>query len=231
MHRTGLLKAVMQTESSGFTAVPPAPTSACRQRGFTLTEMAVVLIIVALLLGGMVMPLSAQRDLRDAGETRKQLAESIEALYGYAASRPGKPHLPCPDTDADGLENRNPDGACANVFGDLPWADLGIGRRDAWGANPLRYAVTPEFAHSTGFALLTSGTLRVCADTGCAASIATRIPAVVFVQGRNLASEQQPAASPPTFFDMTPDAAFDDLVAWLPPSILNNRMIAACRLP
>jgi prepilin-type N-terminal cleavage/methylation domain-containing protein len=212
-------------------AVPPAPTFTRRLHGFTLTEMAVVLFIVALLIGGMVLPLSAQRDLRDAGEARKQLAESIEALYGFAASRPGKPHLPCPDTDADGMENRNPDGSCGTIFGDLPWVDLGIGRRDAWGAHPLRYAVTPEFAHSTGFALLTAGTLRVCADTSCTASVATRIPAVVYAQGKNLASEQQPAATPPSFIDMPPTATFDDMVAWLPSAILNSRMIASCRLP
>lgn len=205
-------------------------TFARQPRGFTLTEMAVVLLIVALLVGGMVLPLGAQRDLRDAAETRKQLGEAVEALYGYAAGRPGRPHLPCPDSNADGFENRNPDGSCVALLGDLPWADLGVGRRDVWGANPLRYAVAAEFANSAGFALLSVGTLRICADAACAATVATRIPAVVFAQGKNLASEQ-PIASPTDFIDMPPTAAFDDSVAWLPPGILAYRMLAAERLP
>jgi prepilin-type N-terminal cleavage/methylation domain-containing protein len=38
-------------------------------RGFTLTEMAVVLVIVALLIAGMMLPLSSQQDNRARKET------------------------------------------------------------------------------------------------------------------------------------------------------------------
>ena len=42
-------------------------------RGFTLTELAVVVAIIALLIGGMLMPLLAQDDVRRNQQTQKQL--------------------------------------------------------------------------------------------------------------------------------------------------------------
>ena len=48
--------------------------------GFTLTELAVVLMIVALLIGGMLVPLSAQNDIRNVNETQKTLNDIRDAL-------------------------------------------------------------------------------------------------------------------------------------------------------
>jgi len=195
--------------------------------------MAVVLVIAAILIGGMILPMSAQQDIRRTIETRTQLTGAIDALHGYAASRAGAPHLPCPDTDNDGRENREADGTCAAHEGNLPWAELGLGRQDAWG-NALRYAVSPVFANAPpapGFALLTVGTLRICADAACAAVVATHTPAVVFSRGKNSASEQAPSLSPPTFYDRVGTSGYDDIVAWLSTPVLLNRMIAAGRLP
>ena len=58
------------------------------QRGFTLIEMAVVLIIVTILIGGLAMPLSAQIQARRIAETKKTLEEAREAIIGYAMSHP-----------------------------------------------------------------------------------------------------------------------------------------------
>jgi len=218
-------------------AVPPAPTF--RQRGFTLTEMAVVLAIVALLIGGMILPLSAQQDLRNNAATEKLLADVGEALYGFAASHAagdGKPYLPCPDTDGDGIENRS-GSACVSQDGDLPWADLGLGRQDAWGT-PLRYAVTAVFSDSTtGFTLMSLGTLQVCPENTCATVLASAVPAVIHSRGKNGAAaaagadEADNADGDANFVQREHDASFDDVVAWLPPGILINRMIAAGKLP
>ena len=57
-----------------------------RSRGFTLTELAVVMVIVAIMLGGLMVPLSTQRDLQSNRDTQKQLADISEALLGYAAA-------------------------------------------------------------------------------------------------------------------------------------------------
>lgn len=209
--------------------------------GFTLTEMAVVLVIVALLIGGMIMPLSTQMELRSINETRKQLSDIAEALYGYAASHvagDGRPYLPCPDTDGDGLENRS-GGICTNQEGILPWATLGLGRQDAWG-NPFRYRVAAIFSSSTtGFTLLSQGDLRVCTTAACTASLGTQLPAVFFSAGKNgggIPSDTDELANLDgnTDFvsqDSANSSSFDDLVAWLPPSLLIHRMVAAGRLP
>lgn len=221
-------------------AVPQPPT--CSQRGFTLTELAVVLVIVALLIGGMLMPLSAQQDFRYVTDTQKQLSDIGEALLGFAASHAatdGKPYLPCPDTDGNGTENRSGN-ACANQEGTLPWADLGVGRQDAWN-NAFRYRVTAGFSNNaTGFTLSSAGDLRVCDINTCATVLATTLPVVFVSLGKNgagattNADELENTDADTDFVQHTQTdgtAGFDDMVVWLSPNILFNRMIAAGKLP
>lgn len=54
------------------------------QQGFTLIELAIVLVIVTILIGGLAMPLSAQIESRRIGETKKIMEEAREAIIGYA---------------------------------------------------------------------------------------------------------------------------------------------------
>ena len=223
-------------------------------KGFTLTELTIVLVILALLLGGMALPLSAQRNLHSVRETQKQLADISEALLGYAASHratDGKPYLPCPDTDDDGFENRAGE-ACAAREGRLPWADLGLGAEDAWG-NRFRYAVADSYAHrGAGFGLNTPGLfLKVCESATCARVLANELPALILSHGPNgagafnLSGGNNPAPAGTDeianqdgnrdFVLHTPSALagseFDDLAAWISRYLLFNRMIAAGRLP
>lgn len=132
--------------------------------GFTLVEIAIVMAIVALLLGGLLVPLSAQVDAQRSGETTKAMSEIREALMGFALVN-GR--LPCPADPAiatgsagAGLEQRS--GATCNsgvmasgivtvhtvsytyFVGVLPWATLGIPETDAWGRR-FTYAVTESF--------------------------------------------------------------------------------------
>lgn len=118
--------------------------------GFTLVELAVVIAIVALLLGALLVPLATQIQGRNVRETRATLEEIREALLGFAMSQ-GR--LPCPDTDnpPDGLENAAP-GDCGGfpmiAEGFLPYQTLGVPASDAWG-RIFRYAVTSEFTRPT----------------------------------------------------------------------------------
>lgn len=132
----------------------PPPSTHPRQLGFTLTEMAVVLVIVALLIGGMILPLSAQQDIRKVAETEAILKNIHEALLGFAASQD---RLPCPaSTASQGRESFATGGSefngdCSNFFdGFLPAATLGIRPTDeqgfaldSWGRR-IRYAVTDK---------------------------------------------------------------------------------------
>ena len=105
------------------------------QRGFTLTELAVVLIIIALLLGGLLVPLSTQQDLERHRSTAAQLTAIREALLGFVATY-GR--LPCPDTDNDpSLAGYGVEEVSCSVDslaeGFLPWKTLGVSQHDAWG--------------------------------------------------------------------------------------------------
>lgn len=120
-------------------------------RGFTLTELAVVLLIVALLIGGMLIPLAAQDDIRRSQETQRILKDATEALIGFAAAN-GR--LPCPATLAsNGQESFAAGGSAANgncsnfLDGFVPAAALGLAPTnqngllsDGWN-QPVRYAV------------------------------------------------------------------------------------------
>lgn len=148
-------------------AVPPRLTF---QRGFTLMELAMVMFIFALLLGGMILPLSAQNELRRQAETQKTLSDARDALIGFAMIN-GR--LPCPaSSTSNGREsfcsnqsgactattNRDSPGAadhgrCSNPHdGFFPAASLGFTPVDSqgyaidgWGedtVNRLRYAIT-----------------------------------------------------------------------------------------
>ncbi|MFZ3086683.1 MAG: type II secretion system protein [Methylotenera sp.] len=129
------------------------------QRGFTLVEMAVVLVIFAILLGGLIVPLSAQIDMQRYNETKNILEDTKGALLGYVTANK---RLPCPDTDGDGLEqplvaviqNDTPAPqstqtfSCPTLEGRLPFQTLSVGRMDGW-SNQLLYRVSPAFSTRT----------------------------------------------------------------------------------
>lgn len=62
--------------------------------GFTLIELAMVLFIIALILGGVLSPLSTKLELDERTKTSKLLDEARNSLIGYALVNG---HLPCPD--------------------------------------------------------------------------------------------------------------------------------------
>ena len=260
-----------------------------RAPGFSLIEMAFVLIIVTLLLGGLLVPFATQVEQKRIAETNKAMEEIKEALIGYALSHrstpdplisptpPIQPYLPCPDTNGDGAEEaRTAAGDCPAQEGQLPWVTLGTTPSDAWG-NRFHYRVARRFANDqTGFGLsLTGADITICniAPTGTpgtppicpiANRVATTIPAVILSYGKNgygALNANTPAVPPApslakndsslasadertnitqteTFFVSrtitpagTPATEFDDLVVWLSPNVLFNRMVAAGQLP
>lgn len=247
--------------------------------------MAVVLLVVTLLLGGLLVPLSTQVQQRKIGETQQMLDDIKEALIGFAASHvdaSNHPYLPCPDVTNDGVEDRyttGPNtGQCNASRGNLPWVTLGTTSADSWG-NRFRYQVTLNFAKSNaGFTLLTDGDINVATKYSDknASWLVTKSPALVMSFGPNgygaIHEDNSAQAVSPAqntdeannlnpsnsgyltplsgtgYISRTPSAfqsaiacsdikpgvpfcEFDDMVTWLSPNILFNRMIAAGRLP
>ncbi len=229
--------------------------------GFTLVEIAVVLLIVALLMGGLVPTLSGQIERRRVSETSKQLDEIQQALIGYAVIN-GR--LPCPAApNATGVESPAGGGICTNLHnGFLPAATLGLPGTDsagyavdAWG-NRIHYAVTGwgpnTFTTSNGMSTKgisnLSPDLLVCSTApstpgscNSGTSLTSNgVPAVIFSTGKNGPLGNGPDeqanldGTNVTFVSHTPTASpneFDDLVIWISPNILVSRMVATGKLP
>ena len=205
--------------------------------GFTLVEMAIVLAIVALLLGGLLPTISGQMERQRRNETLKYMNEVRDALLGYALANK---HLPCPDTNGDGAA----EATCITAIsqrGSLPYKDLGVADKDAFGS-VLVYAVTKEFASTTPFTLITSGTMRICTTTACSANLTSTSVAVIVSRGSNWGTTPSPGSDEAknTFDSVNTvdfvshdfvQGGFDDLVIWLSKNTLLNRMVAAGQLP
>jgi len=124
------------------------------QRGFSLVELSIVILIMGLLLGGLMMPLSAQREnarLRDGKEQLQTIRDAIEGfvlINGY---------LPCPATPASNGYSSTATGGCGEQHGFVPATTLDLnGRRNAdnllldpWGS-PLRYSVSNSDSDGDG---------------------------------------------------------------------------------
>lgn len=140
-----------------------------RQSGFTLVEIAIVVLVVTILLGYTVAMFPVQQELKQYRQVERDLDSIVEHLIGFAQVN-GR--LPCPDTtgdinatgagvingleDIDDLINNNTGAAgndgnvdnCKAFSGLLPAGTIGINEEldangnlvDPWG-QPYRYHV------------------------------------------------------------------------------------------
>lgn len=167
------------------------------QAGFSLIELAVVLVIVGILASGFIGTLGSRIDSSRQVETKKKLERIKASLYGFAMARlnpPGVVRLPCPDVDNDGLEDLAPPPPPPNptqctaltTYGSLPWQTLGIERGDAW-SSTYSYWVADEYSNTAGFTLATdaSGTGRVIDATVAGNVLSGNVAAVIFSHGKN----------------------------------------------
>lgn len=243
------------------------------QHGFSLVEMAVVLVIIGLLLGGLLMPLSTQMEQDKRSRTTLLLEDIKEAILGFAVAND---RLPCPATPASaGVEAPVGGGTCTAQFGFVPAVTLGLAGDinldglllDAWG-NPVRYSVTraggsDDFTTFNAITLGATPDLVVCdtasgSGTSCSAGItlASNAPVVLYSMGKDgamapgsaeqLENGEATLGGGPmginyrvsnnrvfTSAVYRDDAGneFDDLMTWISPNILYNRMVMAGILP
>lgn len=181
----------------------------CGQGGFTLVEIAVVLVLVGLLLGSFIGSITQRIETSQRENTKKQLEDIKAALLGFVSAW-GR--LPCPAT-ATGNGNEQPFGGstiaipCTLQHGFIPGKTLGISgtyNRDAllvdvWG-NPIRYSVTinNNNAFTTPYTVPAAGGIKdvgmanlfpdlvICeSDSGvnnaCSAGVSTIITGTPFV--------------------------------------------------
>lgn len=207
------------------------------QSGFTLTELAVVMIILALLVGGLVFPLSAQREVQQLRQAENRLTEIREALLGFAAIHG---HLPCPDTDTDpttaGYGVAETSCTSATQEGFLPFKSLGLLEPDPW-EQRWRYRVDQQFANgSTPIGLGTSfgsDSLMVVNQAGEFLCTTLERPIAIFYSlGPNQRADGENAsyeASNGRYQANLPGESFDDLLHWIARPLLISRLIASGR--
>jgi len=127
-------------------------------KGFTLLEMAVVIVIMGIIMAGFVLPMLGQikvrsqlLELQKYKETKHTLEEIKAALLGYVAV---VGMFPCPDTQntddpvkpyvPDGLQDSGCDSNALEGY--IPWQTLGLVKgNDVWG-NTIRYSINKNYA-------------------------------------------------------------------------------------
>lgn len=190
--------------------------------GFTLVEMAMVLLILGLLTSSFIVPLGAQIDSNHLKATDQQLSRIKEALLGYAIRNR---QLPCPSSTTTGTQDST---LCAQE-GFLPWADLGVEGRDAWG-NYFRYRAdskhTANGAYNTTFPTATDA-LQVV-NKAATTTYVTNAVAIFYSLGKNKTADAGNATQDQTYSydDFIPNS-FDDRLMWISDAELVSRLAAA----
>lgn len=221
-------------------------------RGFSLLEMALVLLITSLLMSAMLKPYGTHLLEQQRSDTKAQLRLIHNALLGYGAANS---RLPCPLTVSS-----NPHGDCSESHGYVPSAILGIDGRvdenglliDSWG-KPIRYSVSiadsdsdgsPDFTETFGMQQVgmhgLAPDLEVCNSAmGCAELRANQVPVVLLSTGpqsvprsedeiENLDGDNRFVVRDP---DKVGGDKFDDLVIWVSENALYTHLIRAGVLP
>ena len=158
------------------------PVNVADTRGFSLVEMAIALFIFALVISSILEPAADLYERRKNTAAREYLDTASQAVLDYALRNrtiyreidydgvapaesipDGRPYLPCPDTDGDGIENRNlipagiltmsvanhlDAGTCDQHKGTLPWKTLEMQQgTDPWG-NRLTYHADSSYSNA-----------------------------------------------------------------------------------
>lgn len=201
--------------------------STTRQHGFSLVEIAVVLIVLTVLSAGAISALRTQTQRAQFAEARNLIDETREALLNYAAVTGA---LPCPDTSSDGTAGIP--GSCGStgvLHGFVPWKALGIARSDPWGQS-LRYAVHVKFTNAATVTLIAESGLSIqrIPAVGAAEELGNSASVVMAVWSTGPDAQSGTSGSPAsTVVAEAPGS--DDIVSWLSRFVLIGRMLEAGR--
>ena len=204
---------------------PKKITLPTKQSGFSLIEMAVVLVILGFILGGVVSGLSSQREVQKSNDAQRQLEEIRNAIIGFVQINN---RLPCPASlTSQGASVTVTGGTCTNPNTSIyvPYADLGIQGAvvngvlvDPW-LQGVNYRLTTVGNWAVGpIPFTTTATnFRVCSIAACPANtvLANNVIAVLFSTGDPLSGSVNLTAGTNNFLSTTPSSTFDDTLIWL----------------
>ncbi|MFA6014066.1 MAG: prepilin-type N-terminal cleavage/methylation domain-containing protein [Gallionellaceae bacterium] len=228
--------------------------------GFSLLEMAIVLAIVGLLLAGLLPTIAAQMDQQHRNDTRKLMEEAKEALFGFSMSNGYLPcpasqvggledrndttlacnrrmgFLPWATLGVNQVDgwghlltySASPDYTTASQVFAIIGSTRDISIRNLADATISKQSDVPAVLISHGanglFATLENGNI---------------INSTAPLSFENVSRQATNAngvgtaiySADPTARTAANDEEFDDLVVWISPNVLINRMVAAGRLP
>jgi type II secretory pathway pseudopilin PulG len=224
-----------------------------KQPGFTIIEIAVVIVIITGLIGGLLIPVKEYYRQTRIELTQQRLEEIKEALLTFAVING---YLPCPAENTDGKEadrTTTTNEYICDTYDDsdgfLPWDTLGIGEYyDGWG-NPFRYRVDGYFSNSNGIYKDTPsvGSTKDQLEVKDRQDNLLNVPndplfnsnivAIIFSYGQNAQPEQGTESTTKNnyiqdvYLEIDYQILFDDMLIWVPKYILINRLAAAGKWP
>ncbi len=212
-----------------------------REHGFSLIEVAIVLLVLGILLGGMSMPLRMHQELRQVRAAQTQLQHTVGVLLSFAVvygRLPCSAHEPDPHAINYGLE----DCAVGDMQGYLPWRTLGLAETDPWGtprttpAEPwyghLRYRPDANFTQLFTLQTRSANRLQVVQADGRTLTASSEPPVVVlYSTGPNRRPDGINTNPATRYQSGIRTATFDDLTIWISRLALFERMIRTRRLP
>ncbi len=201
-----------------------------QKKGFTLIEMALVLIIMGIVLGISFSALHVFTKANKRKETNQKMETLKQAIIGYLLTQN---RLPFADTDnpADGEENSD------KYQGKIPYKTLGLTKADASDANGqiFHYDVTgspsaqgsltdttpQNICHQLGAYMdqINTSTTRISVDSG---SNWTQVPFVILASGINKQFDGENNDGDRDYETQNPD--IDDIVKWETFAFLYNKL-------
>ena len=213
------------------------------ESGFSLIEIAIVLVIVSLIVGGALGPLSGQIENSRRDHTTQTLDNVATSLLGFAMA---SGRLPCPDVDGDGIEDPvSGAGGCNDDEGTLPFVTLSMEVDDAWHQN-ISYFVDEDYADDidgTGCGSATPGvSFEICSqgditvlDAAVSGNVvAQNLPVVLLSRGKHWIDDRSDDERENTDNDRdlvhrtysgVDGAEYDDIVRWISAPYITAKMV------
>ena len=199
------------------------------QFGFSLIELAMVLLIISLIIASLLQPLSTQIDQIKLKTTQQHLETIKESLLGFIVINN---RLPYPASNSEtGIEDSSLDGQ----EGYLPWATLALdgSKNDAWGQT-FRYRIDTKYT-SQPLPELPANTsnflkIRDLQNTPLTNENAfSDVIAIIFSKGKDGQANKENGGTIDNIYtqDVFIENNFDDRLIFLPKTIVINRLVQA----